>query len=130
MSANSNGRATVADFLAHAPGSVLRQEVAHLQRVVDDVADDELRRRQEAQQQAEAAAAKEYADSLHARTTTWREDDPPSAEELNIDVTGLSEARSMLVRFAAWLTATKAELDRLVAALAGGEAGKVDKAKG
>lgn len=71
----------------------------------------------EARAAAERAAAEQAAErreaDIDAAVQPYADGDPPEADGLGIDVTSLPPARAMLARFAAWLNATRAELDQL-----------------
>jgi hypothetical protein len=67
----------------------------------------------EAERQRRDAEAQELTEDqrLQALAEVVREQDPPSADELDVDVDGLPPARARLVRFAAWQRSLQEQLD-------------------
>jgi hypothetical protein len=113
LNAQGEPRSAVDPFIASLPQNILSGAVAWQEQALRDQAEEDAAAGKAAYEAEVAKAEAEWTSSLFARAERWREGDPPGADELGVDVAGLSPARAGLVRFAAWLRQTRDQVQHL-----------------
>ena len=105
----------MSDIAGHPLLHLLEAETASL--LQQDRADAEEAIQQEAAETQAAAnqSAAEAAAKVAVDADAIEGMDPPAADVLGIDVTGLGEKRGLLVRFAAWIASLEQRLDQITA---------------
>lgn len=91
------------------PPSVLAADLSMAQRLAAEEAKEDAAAAKAAYESEVAAAEAELASSVYTRTQSYR-GDPPPADQLGVDINGASDRKGLLIRFVAWLAATRKQL--------------------